>query len=212
MGITGTARGKTVLVAALLALAGLVAAVFDAEQEFAQLLRTVSSGDVTDAVVDIQGTNDATGARAAPMPPLPDGAWYVSRVVDGDTLIAARGEETLRVRLIGIDAPESVHPTKEVACFGKEASAHLQELAAERVVTLQVDASQGMTDTYGRTLAYVIRDDGVNLNEQMLRDGFAYEYTYHASAPYELRAVFVDAQREARAAGRGLWAAGACAV
>ena len=71
----------------------------------------------------------------------------VARVIDGDTFEIETGE---KVRLIGIDAPESVHPTKEDECYGETSSKVLKELIEGKSVYLEKDVSE--TDRYGRLL------------------------------------------------------------
>jgi micrococcal nuclease len=132
----------------------------------------------------------------------------VAKVVDGDTVDIDTGGKRVRVRLIGIDSPESVDPRRPVQCFGKEASLHARSALLGEQVTLEYDASQGRTDKYGRTLAYVVRGDGTNFNERMIADGYAYEYTYRY--PYRYQVAFKDAERTARKEGRGLWASATC--
>ena len=129
----------------------------------------------------------------------------VGRVVDGDTIrVHIGGEET--VRLIGIDTPESVDPRSPVECFGVEASAHLEELlpVGTRVrLVRDVEAR----DRFDRLLAYVYRaEDDLFVNRQMALDGYADVLTFPPNVAHA--ADFVDAVREAREAGRGLW--GAC--
>ena len=120
----------------------------------------------------------------------------VTRVVDGDTL--AVGDE--RVRLIGIDTPETVAPGTPVECFGREASAEMERLVEGRRVRLVRDVEE--RDRYGRLLAYVYRGD-LFVNAEMVRRGFASVATY----PPNVRHVdlFLRLQREARREGRGLW-------
>lgn len=129
----------------------------------------------------------------------------VVRVVDGDTIVVDTGGRELRVRMIGFDTPESVDPRRPVECFGKEASRHLAELAPPGTdVRLERDAEQ--EDRYGRTLAYVYRaSDGVFLNERMLIDGYANVLSIAPNVAHAEQ--FRAAEREARAAGRGLWTA-----
>jgi micrococcal nuclease len=137
---------------------------------------------------------------------LPNGS--VIKVVDGDTVDVMINNTEVRVRLLGIDTPEVVDPRKPVQCFGKEASEHLHQLLDGQTVTLEYDESQGITDKYGRQLAYVLLNGEKNMNEQMLRDGFAYEYTYRDAYKYQLQ--FLDAEREARDSQKGLWSSETC--
>lgn len=125
-------------------------------------------------------------------------------VVDGDT-VKVRPTPTApieTVRLIGIDTPETKHPRLPVQCFGPEASAEAKRLLAGKRVVLERDPSQGDRDRYGRKLRYVWRGNTL-INEQLVRGGFAREYTYRTSYRYQWR--FRDAQRLARGEQRGLW-------
>jgi micrococcal nuclease len=130
----------------------------------------------------------------------------VIRVVDGDTIAVHVGGRDEHVRLIGIDTPETVSPTKPVMCFGKEASAETTSLLPPgSPVRLVRDVEA--RDAYGRLLAYVYRaTDGLFVNLVLAEDGFAdvlsiAPNTAHAD---EIRAA-VAAARTRRA---GLW--GAC--
>ncbi|HEX8121912.1 MAG TPA: thermonuclease family protein [Solirubrobacteraceae bacterium] len=122
----------------------------------------------------------------------------VTRVVDGDTIVV--GDE--RVRLIGVDTPESVKPGTPVECFAREASAFVKKLLTGRNVRLELDVEK--RDRYGRLLAYVYRDD-LFVNAELVRRGYASVATF----PPNVRHVdeFVRLQREARGASRGLWRA-----
>jgi len=131
--------------------------------------------------------------------PRPEGGWrVVVRAVDGDTLLLD-GDE--RVRLIGIDTPESVDPRRPVEYLGKEAAAFTRRLAEGKRVRLAFD--QDRTDRYGRTLAYVFLEDGTFLNAEILRQGYAHAYTRF---PFQYADQFRAYEREAREQRRGLWA------
>ena len=129
--------------------------------------------------------------------------WTVVNVVDGDTIDVARGpdgRDTDTVRLLGIDTPETHHPTKPVECFGPEAASFTEEHLAGRSVQLEADIEQ--RDQYGRRLAYVVLD-GERFNDELLRRGYARLLVIepnHAHARTMLREE-LDAKR----AGRGLW-------
>ena len=128
--------------------------------------------------------------------------YLVVRVVDGDTLVANIDGKDEKVRLIGIDTPESVDPRKEVECFGKEASKELGRLVENKYVGLEVDQSQSDRDKYGRLLRYVWLKD-ININQVMIENGFAHEYTY--DLPYMYQADFKNAQKMAEKNNKGLW-------
>ncbi len=131
--------------------------------------------------------------------PQPDDNWRLCvRVVDGDTLELDGGE---RVRLIGVDTPETVDPRRPVERFGKEAYAFTQRMAEGRRVRLAYDQEQ--YDRYGRTLAYVYLEDGRFLNAEIIRQGYGHAYTRF---PFYYAEEFRAYEHEARENGRGLWA------
>src|SRR5215210_1685857 len=132
----------------------------------------------------------ALGSAQAQSTPI---SSKVLRVVDGDTVdVQFQDGSTERLRLIGIDTPEVVDPRKPVQCFGREASAHAHELLDGQAVAIELDASQGQRDIFGRLLAYVWLPDGRNFGEVMIADGVAHEYTYNL--PYAYLDVFMAAQ------------------
>ncbi|NLA34488.1 MAG: thermonuclease family protein [Actinobacteria bacterium] len=129
----------------------------------------------------------------------------IDRIVDGDTVVVHLGENSEKVRLIGIDTPESVDPRQPVECFGKEASARLAELLPPKTsVRLEVDAEP--RDAYNRLLAYVHRaSDGAFINLAMVADGYANTLSIPPNVTY--RTQFAEAERSARDAQLGLWRA-----
>lgn len=139
---------------------------------------------------------------------VPQAEFTLDRVVDGDTVvIKTASSTTLKVRILGINSPESVDPRKPVECFGKEASEHLQNLLPKgSAVHLILDKSQGETDKYGRLLRYVEIGTSTDIGLSMIRDGFAYQYLY--KHPYDRYRVYVEAEKNAKAKKVGLWGAG----
>lgn len=134
-----------------------------------------------------------------------DGALVttVTRIVDGDTLRLADLEA--RLRLIGVDAPETRHPDRGVECFGREAAERLEELVPPGT-RVRVVWDVERRDRYDRPLGYLHRaEDGLFVNLQMVRDGYASAYTVPPNVAHADE--FVAAQRAAREAGRGLWSA-----
>jgi micrococcal nuclease len=132
-------------------------------------------------------------------PSAPAGFEAVDHVADGDTIVLRGG---VTVRLVQIDTPEVYfHPE----CFGEQASAETKELLHHgTLVRLVRDPATASTDTYGRLLRYVIRQDDVNINLRLVAD--------EAAAPYFFDGVrgsyanrIMQTARAARAAGRGLW-------
>ncbi len=136
-------------------------------------------------------------------------AGRVSRVIDGDTLDIVVAGEARRVRLLGVDTPESVHPTNPVECYGPEASAFLRELVEGRSVRWATDPSQDAVDRYDRWLALVWLDDGTLVNHELIAQGYA--TAFNTRSPHAHSAAFREAEEQARTAGLGMWAAGACA-
>ena len=142
----------------------------------------------------------------------PDGVVQarVSRVVDGDTIDVSPGG---RIRLIGIDSPESVDPRRPVGCFGREASAGASALLQGRAVQLEADETQDDKDQFDRRLRYVWLADGPRsgrqANFELIARGFAHEYTFRT--PYKYRDLFRQAQEHARSHALGLWSPTTCA-
>ncbi|MGH2455401.1 MAG: thermonuclease family protein [Candidatus Limnocylindria bacterium] len=128
----------------------------------------------------------------------------VVRVVDGDTIHVAVGGETFTVRYIGVDTPETVHPSEPVGWMGPEASAANAALVAGKEVVLETDVSE--TDRFGRQLRYVwLAQPGswLLVNLELVRLGFANSSSYPPDVLYQ--DLFRAAEREAREAGVGLW-------
>jgi micrococcal nuclease len=130
----------------------------------------------------------------------------VTHLVDGDTLdVRLEGGGGERVRLIGIDTPETKKPNTPVQCFGPEASVHLAQLVpVGTAVTLLRD--EDLRDVYGRFLAYVFRrEDGKFVNLAMAEDGFARVLSIAPNTTFATD--FASAVEDAQHAKRGLWAA-----
>jgi len=135
-----------------------------------------------------------------PLPPeaLGEASYAVRRVVDGDTLLLANGA---RVRLIGVDAPETVKPDWPVEPWGPEASEFTRSFVAAGEVRLQFDRER--VDRFDRFLAYVWVGDRM-LNEELLRAGLArFERGFRYSQTMKRR--FGNAEEEAKIERRGIW-------
>jgi micrococcal nuclease len=131
-------------------------------------------------------------------PPAP---VTVVRVVDGDT-VEVRGPAGLeRIRLLGVNTPETHHPDRPVECFGPEAEAFTRRALTGRRVRLEDDVEGH--DRYGRRLAYVLLD-GRRFNDRLLRRGYARLLIVPPNGSH--RREMLAAEMEARRAGRGLWA------
>ncbi len=148
-----------------------------------------------------------TSTRPLARPSTAAGPYRVRDVVDGDTLQVLVDQAVITVRLIGIDTPETKKPDTPVQCYGPEASARTKQLADGHQVWLEDDPSQGHLDKYGRTLAYVWIDQ-VLLNQTLVAEGFAHEYTY--DKPYAYQGRFRGVETAAKAAQIGFWSASTC--
>ncbi|MCH6200722.1 thermonuclease family protein [Aquiflexum sp. LQ15W] len=139
-----------------------------------------------------------------PSPAQTNSRWYqVSKIVDGDTfwIINAKGQEE-KIRLIGVDAPESRKTgKKEIGYYGKESKAYVTQLLTGRKVRLEYDVSK--YDRYKRTLAYVYLENGTFLNAFLIKNGYASVMTVPPNVRHA--DLFVQLQREARENKRGLW-------
>ncbi len=126
----------------------------------------------------------------------------VVRVIDGDTIqVCCVFGDREKVLYIGINTPETKHPTKGVEHFGKEASEANRKLVDGKTVSLEFDVEQ--RDRYGRLLAYVFLKDGTFVNAWLVEHGYAQVMTVPPNVKYQ--EVFLKLQREARKAKRGLW-------
>lgn len=128
-------------------------------------------------------------------------AGTVTHVVDGDTIdvVVKQGEPAVRVRLLGIDAPEVEGPSKQL---GLAASQYAKARCEGQQVTLRLDELQREHDKYGRMLAYVYLPNSELLNASLVRDGMAFS---HRKLRCDLSAQLDAAENEARGAKRGLW-------
>lgn len=127
----------------------------------------------------------------------PSDPLVVTKIVDGDTIKLANGET---IRYIGIDTPETKHPSKSKQCYGAEASERNKELVFGKKIELTYDVSE--TDKYGRVLAYVWVD-GKMVNEQLVEEGFAFAKAYPPDLLYQEE--FDKLQNIAKKDFRGLW-------
>jgi micrococcal nuclease len=122
--------------------------------------------------------------------------------VDGDTFDCKFGwTRTERIRLIGVDTPETKHPKKPVQFYGKEASRCAKNMLSGGEVGLEYDVQQ--CDKYGRVLAYVYLKDGRMFNALLVREGYAKVSTYPPNVKYQK--LFAELPKEARENGKGLW-------
>jgi micrococcal nuclease len=122
--------------------------------------------------------------------------YTVTNIIDGDTIKILYEENIEKVRLIGIDTPE------EANCFFEESTERLRSLLEDKKIRIEFDPSQDQRDKYDRLLLYIWLDDTF-INQAMISDGYAHEYTYNL--PYKYQDDFKQAENSAREAKRGLW-------
>lgn len=128
----------------------------------------------------------------------------VAKAVDGDTIELTTGE---KVRYVGIDTPETKHPTKGVQCFGREASARNKELVEGKQILMEKDVSN--TDHYGRLLRYIYlpnpeaTHEALFINEYLVEQGYAQALTYPPDVKYNK--IMIAAQKKAQKEKNGLW-------
>lgn len=133
------------------------------------------------------------------------GNYRVVEFVDGDTIKVDMDGKTETIRMIGMDTPETHDPRKAVQCFGKAAAAYTKQLIGEKPVRLEADALSTNRDRYNRLLRYVYTNDGKMVEQEDIKNGYAFAYT---SFPFTRAEEFKALQTEARTNNRGLW--GSC--
>lgn len=153
---------------------------------------TMSAIGCTSASSDPSVTSSSSAATAT-----------VEEVIDGDTIVVESRGDRERVRLIGVDTPETVHPTKPVGCYGPEASAHTKGLLPRGTPVLLLRDVEAR-DRYERVLAYVYRSsDGLFVNLDLVLGGYATAYPFPPNDT--LAARFSRAEQLARSTGSGMW-------
>jgi endonuclease YncB( thermonuclease family) len=157
-------------------------------------------GGAGKAPADLETT--AAERVAWPDPPKDAVAAKVQRVVDGDTFVATVRSRRERIRVIGVDTPESVDPNRPDEPYGKEASSFAKHYLDGETVRLAGDAEP--RDRYGRMLAYVWLRDGTFWNALLAAEGYAQQLTIPPNVTYA--PLFRRLVAEARRNDRGLWA------
>lgn len=135
------------------------------------------------------------------------GMYKVVEVFDGDTIAINMAGRTEKVRLIGVDTPETKDPRKPIQCYGPEASAYSHAQLDGATVRLVSDPLSTNRDRYDRLLRYVYLGDGTLYNQQLIASGNARAYTGFA---FSKSADFTAAETQSKQQGSGLW--GRCAA
>lgn len=130
-------------------------------------------------------------------------AYKIVRIIDGDTVVALIDGKETKIRLIGVDTPETVHPKKSVETYGKEASQFTRNLLQGESVYLEYEPGAYRRDKYGRLLAYLYRaPDGLFVNLEIIRQGYGHAYTKY---PFGKMELFRFYEKKARESNKGLW-------
>jgi micrococcal nuclease len=124
----------------------------------------------------------------------------VERIVDGDTLEVTMKGKKEKVRLIGVDTPETKKPNTPVMFYGKEASAFTKKRLESKTVELEFDVEK--MDRYDRLLAYVWIEDEL-FNRTLVQEGYARIATFPPNVKYV--DAFKQDQETARNKKKGLW-------
>jgi len=136
---------------------------------------------------------------------LAPGYFRVTEFADGDTISIDMNGQTERIRMIGVDTPETHDPRKAVQCFGQAASDFTKKLITNQPIRLESDPLSTNRDRYDRLLRYVYVPDGKLVQEELIREGYGFAYV---SFPFSKSEHFKQLQNEARLHGKGLW--GSC--
>jgi endonuclease YncB( thermonuclease family) len=175
------------------------------------MINIVGGGEAAGNQASRAPTAPSAPAAPAPLPapvPVPApvvlAALTVTHVADGDTVTLSDGRE---VRILGIDAPDSVKPNAPVDCHGHEAASFARSRLLGKSVTVTTDPSQDTTDRYGRTLAYLTLSDGRDFSVMAAEAGAARSYVY-AGKPVAKHSQIRKAERPNSRHGRPTLACG----
>ena len=151
----------------------------------------------------------------APLPPMPGlvAELQVEAVADGDTVKVRFGEELLTIRLMGVDTPETRRRKKrDKQCFADKAKEKTETLIGKtlRFEFIAPDPPAVKRDQFQRALAYIHLPNGTLFNEQLIREGFAHQFTPRGE--YKYQEQFLAAEAEAKKLGRGMWKDPNCAA
>jgi len=146
-----------------------------------------------------------SGCSNSSTTPIDPSSATVEQVIDGDTIEIRISGKIESIRLIGIDTPETKHPTKPVQCFGPEASQFMHELLPEGT-TVRLERDVEARDRFGRLLLYVYRmPDNLFVNYELAAQGYADTLSIEPNIMH--RSDFSRAVAQARTNKLGLWKA-----
>lgn len=143
------------------------------------------------------------GSVPAPAKSIQAGLYSVNKVDDGDTITVDMDGVAEKIRMIGVDTPETQHPSRPVECYGLAASSYTKKLIGANSVRLEADPTNMNRDRYDRLLRYVYLPDGTLVNAKIIQDGYGFAYTHF---PFEKLEQFRGYEQAARDKNLGLWA------
>ena len=130
------------------------------------------------------------------------GLYSVSKFVDGDTIEVNMNGHNEKVRLIGVDTPETHKPNTPVQCYGPAAAAFTKRSLENKQFRLVSDELTTDRDKYGRLLRYIYLQDNINFNQTIISNGYGFYYPYF---PFTKKTDFASAQDKAKLNNLGLW-------
>ena len=134
--------------------------------------------------------------------PIPAGSYLVKEPYDGDTIGVEMAGKLEKVRLIGVDTPETHKPNTPVQCYGPEASEYTKSHLLGTAVRLEADYTNDNRDRYGRLLRYVYTSDGTLWNQKLIQEGYGFAYI---SFQFTKKVEFMTDQFNAAREKKGLW-------
>ncbi len=139
--------------------------------------------------------------------PSQTGWSNVLSIEDGDTITVDIDGQSEKVRLVGVDTPETRDPRTSVQCFGRAASEFTKSLIGSNQIRLETDKLSYDRDRYDRLLRYVYLPDNKLLNAELIRQGYGFAYTVF---PFDKMEEFRQLEKQARESELGLW--GSCTI
>lgn len=160
------------------------------------------------AVMLIGGIVQVIPSKKSIQLPTQPGYYTVTYVHDGDTISVQMDGREEKVRMIGIDTPETIKPNSPVECYGKKASDYTKSMLNNQSVRLESDPINQNRDRYDRLLRYVYLKDGTLYNKSLIEKGYGFAYLSFSFTKAE---EFRQAQLEARKHNLGVWS-GECDI
>ncbi len=154
--------------------------------------------DIYSRIKDLQAHSESINASSLD-------SYKITKFSDGDTIEVEMNGKTETIRMLGIDTPETHHPDKGVQCFGPEASAKTKELLANGRAKLASDSKAKNRDKYGRLLRYVYTEDGLSIEETLIKEGYGFVFR---AENFDQKKAYLSLESSARESKTGLW--GSC--